>query len=268
MITMKIMIMIMNINHDPLESLELRFKYSSSMVSLRMKSLWMTTGSAMTRAFLISVSSLFSWCASRIIFIHLCSSLGVLPTTDRSIHSINRLNMTRGSERQSRAHVYMTSASLVSRSFPGQKAVARAENRSSGSTMFSKYLSSLISGGAIVFRLFCVALYICRIISLACQRTTNYKFPRIKIYRAYNILQKNLGLGGFDYNVTSFLIVLEAFAAAQVWLINRISDESSSLALARLLIFSHAISREEEFKTSSNLDWASCKSWKLRTALS
>ena len=55
-----------------------RFKYSSSMVSLRMRSLWITTGWLSCFASLISVSSWFKWYASSIIAIHLCSSFGVL----------------------------------------------------------------------------------------------------------------------------------------------------------------------------------------------
>ena len=38
-----------------------RSKYSSSIVSLRMKSLWITTGSVICLASLMSVSSLFRW---------------------------------------------------------------------------------------------------------------------------------------------------------------------------------------------------------------
>lgn len=48
--------------------------------------------------------------------------------------------------------------SLASCSSPGEKAVANAENRSSGSMMFSKYLSSFISFGAMLLRLLFVTL--------------------------------------------------------------------------------------------------------------
>lgn len=51
-------------------------------------------------------------------------------------------------------------------------------------------------------------------------------------------------------------MVADSFAAAQAPFINRIKEESSSFALARLFIFSHAASIEGEFKMSSNLAWA------------
>lgn len=51
-------------------------------------------------------------------------------------------------------------------------------------------------------------------------------------------------------------MVGESFADAQAPLINRIKEESSSFALARLLILSHAASTEGEFKMSSNFAWA------------
>ena len=52
---------------------------------------------------------------------------------------------------------------------------------------------------------------------------------------------------------TSFFIVADSFAADQAPFINRIKEESSSFALARPFIFSHAASIEGEFKMSSNL---------------
>lgn len=51
-------------------------------------------------------------------------------------------------------------------------------------------------------------------------------------------------------------MVADSFAAAQAPFINRINEESSSFALARLFIFSHAASIEGEFRISSNLAWA------------
>lgn len=50
-------------------------------------------------------------------------------------------------------YVYIAFGSLISCSSPGENALANAENRSSGSVMFSKYLSSLISFGVILLKL-------------------------------------------------------------------------------------------------------------------
>lgn len=60
--------------------------------------------------------------------------------------------------------------SFGSCSSPGEKAVANAENRSSGSVMFSKYFSNFISFGAMLLRLVFVALYIRYIMSLTCSQ--------------------------------------------------------------------------------------------------
>lgn len=57
------------------------------------------------------------------------------------------------------SYVYITFWSFTSWSSPGQKAVAIAENLSSGSMMFSKYFNSFISLGAMFLRLLFVALY-------------------------------------------------------------------------------------------------------------
>lgn len=64
--------------------------------------------------------------------------------------------------------MYKALGSLASCSSPGEKAVAKAENRSSGSVMFSKCFSSFISFGAIVLRLLFVVLYNWYIISFTC----------------------------------------------------------------------------------------------------
>lgn len=56
-------------------------------------------------------------------------------------------------------HVYIAFGSLASLPSPGAKAVAKAENRSSGSTIFSKCFNSFISFGAMLLRLLLVALY-------------------------------------------------------------------------------------------------------------
>lgn len=56
-------------------------------------------------------------------------------------------------------HVYKAFGSFCSLPSPGEKAVAKAENRSSGSTMFSKCFNSFISLGAMLLRLLFVALY-------------------------------------------------------------------------------------------------------------
>lgn len=56
-------------------------------------------------------------------------------------------------------YVYNALGSLASWSSPGENAVARAENRSSGSVMLSKYFKSLISFGVMLLRLLFVALY-------------------------------------------------------------------------------------------------------------
>lgn len=55
--------------------------------------------------------------------------------------------------------MYNALGSLAWWSSPGENAVARAENRSSGSVMLSKYLRSLISLGVMLLRLLFVALY-------------------------------------------------------------------------------------------------------------
>uniref|UniRef100_A0A2P2KN19 Uncharacterized protein At4g37920ic n=1 Tax=Rhizophora mucronata TaxID=61149 RepID=A0A2P2KN19_RHIMU len=68
--------------------------------------------------------------------------------------------------------------------------------------------------------------------------------------------------------LTSFFIVDDSFAAAQVLFISRIKEESSSFALARLLIFSHATSTEGELSISSNLAWAASKVSTLSSVLS
>lgn len=72
--------------------------------------------------------------------------------------------------------MYIAFGCLISCSSPGEKAVANAENRSSGSVMFSKYFSSLISFGTILLKLLCVALYIRYIISFTCKKifSVNY----------------------------------------------------------------------------------------------
>lgn len=67
---------------------------------------------------------------------------------------------------------------------------------------------------------------------------------------------------------TSFFILLDSFAAAQVLFINRINEESSCFALARLLIFSHAASTEGELRISSNLAWAASNVSTLSSVLS
>ena len=69
------------------------------------------------------------------------------------------------SEKKIFHYVYIAFGCLISCSSPGEKAVANAENRSSGSVMFSKYFRSLISWGTILLKLLCVALYIRYIIS-------------------------------------------------------------------------------------------------------
>lgn len=68
--------------------------------------------------------------------------------------------------------MYNALRSLASGSLPGEKAVANAENRSSGSVMFSKYLSNFISLGAMLLRLLFVALYRQYIMSLTCTYMT------------------------------------------------------------------------------------------------
>lgn len=67
---------------------------------------------------------------------------------------------------------------------------------------------------------------------------------------------------------TSFFMAVDSFADAQAPFINRIKDESSSFALARLLIFSHATSIEGEFKMSSNFFWAASNEPTISSVLS
>lgn len=76
---------------------------------------------------------------------------------------------------KSPSYVCNALGSLASCSLPGEKAVANAENRSSGSMMFSKYLSSFISFGAMLLRLFFVALYRRYIMSLTCTHKSKEK---------------------------------------------------------------------------------------------
>lgn len=71
--------------------------------------------------------------------------------------------------------MYRALGFLASCSLPGEKAVANAENRSSGSMMFSKYLSSFISFGAMPLRLLFVALYRQYIMSLTCTHKSKEK---------------------------------------------------------------------------------------------
>lgn len=51
-------------------------------------------------------------------------------------------------------------------------------------------------------------------------------------------------------------MVVDCFAEAQALFINKTNEESSSFALARLLILRHATSTDGEFRISSNLAWA------------
>uniref|UniRef100_A0A7C9B6K2 Uncharacterized protein n=1 Tax=Opuntia streptacantha TaxID=393608 RepID=A0A7C9B6K2_OPUST len=87
--------------------------------------------------------------------------------------------------------------------------------------MLSKCFSSLISFGAILLRLLFIVLYRRYIISLA----------------------------------SSFMVV-ESLAFAHALFINNINEESSCFPLARLFIFSQAISIDGELSISSNLAWA------------
>lgn len=81
--------------------------------------------------------------------------------------------------------------SLASCSSPGKKAVASAENLSSGSVMFSRCLRSFISGGAMLLRLLFVSLYIQCIISLTC-RIQTYLYNRHQHTNwYYEVLKKN-----------------------------------------------------------------------------
>lgn len=57
-------------------------------------------------------------------------------------------------------YVYRAFGSLASCSSPGEKAVANAENLSSGSVMLSKCFRSFISFGAMLLMLLFVVLYI------------------------------------------------------------------------------------------------------------
>lgn len=152
-------------------------RYSSSIVSLRMKSLWITIGWSIFLASLISVSSILRWYASSMILIHLCSSFGVLKhQMELQEHQKEIMNRLRDSTvwKDMLYYVYIAFGCLISCSSPGEKAVASAENRSSGSVMFSKYFSSLISCGTILLKLLCVALYIRYIISFTCKKIALY----------------------------------------------------------------------------------------------
>lgn len=72
-------------------------------------------------------------------------------------------------------YVYIALGSLASLSLPGEKAVAKAEKRSSGSVKLSRYLSSFISFGAMLFKLLFVALYNSYIIAFTCKISQKLK---------------------------------------------------------------------------------------------
>lgn len=78
------------------------------------------------------------------------------------------------------AYLYKASRLLGSCSFSGEKAEASAENRSSGSVMFSRYFNSFISLGAMLLRPFFVVLYIWYIMSLTCKSQSNKNWSLTK----------------------------------------------------------------------------------------
>ena len=78
-------------------------------------------------------------------------------------------------------YVYNALGSLASWSSPGENAVARAENLSSGSVMLSKYFNSLISFGVMLLRLLFVALYNRHIMSFACSQKSKSFFIFLEV---------------------------------------------------------------------------------------